>query len=277
MILPVLPQTDVIRGEAFITGPKIRVVGNPTSGEYVEFLYEGTIESIRALSRHLPAGSDYQRDETNPPKATLLVRQQGLTDSAQLSATYELDENRQQKSATEHWRSFNIGPARIEQIRHEVQALKQNPSATRTYTFTGDAEILFNMLRLGQDTFFVSQPVFRVNVFAVRNKTVDVVYPGAGAIYTTDQMLDEAGRLYAGAPVPAPYPAAVRAAELAMVNFYGASLFESVFPPTDDLYELGWLKSAPTFKSAAQNKSIMTVEWSLELWPLFYYPDVVAE
>lgn len=240
-------MSEVIRGAELIGGPFIRVTGNPTTGRTVEYRYEGTMDAVRALANVLPAGSDFVLDENDPPKSTLVVRVQGVSeDQAVLSATFDLKANTQQKSLYEHPNSIALGNDTLLDIR---KAIKKSTA----FTGTGWAATLYARVLRGQDTYIVSQPVFRTTQMVRTRRQFNFAVGNLDRVYSDAQLIREAN----------PYAPFIQG-----IQDFSAAMTADVYqgaPPAG--YTVGWLKQSYEVTNVAGNRVAATLEYWLEAWP----------
>jgi hypothetical protein len=242
----------VIVGETFIVGPRTRITQDATRGVTVEYHYEGTIESIRAAASTLAAGTDYDLDETNPPKATLVIRSQGLAndqDGALLAAQFDFKSNTQQKAISEHYDFVGLSNEELDDIFEKIRDPKRNKSLV----FAGKALELYKRKRRGQDYYFAVQPVFQTTQVIKNRREYAFAVGGMASIYSDAQVIKETNPY-------APYPAAIVAQH---ASFLETQLGGTV--PTG--YTLGWLKQSLEIRNVAGNRSAATLEYWLDAWP----------
>jgi hypothetical protein len=241
----------VIVGETFLVGPRTRITQDATRGVTVEYHYEGTIESIRAAASTLAAGTDYDLDETNPPKATLVIRSQGLANDgdengALLAAQFDFKSNTQQKSIFEHPDFTSLSNDTINEIRDK---LKKNAKGT----FTGKDLALYNRMLRGQDYYFAVQPVFQTTQVIKNRREYTFAVGNTMSVYSDAQLITETNPY-------APYPAAIAGQS---ASFLATQLGGSVASG----YTLGWLKQSVEIRNVAGNRSAATLEYWLDAWP----------
>lgn len=242
-------MSAVIVGTSFLEGPRIRINGDPLRGVGVEYIYEGTVDAIRAAESTLAVGTDYSADYTNPPVATLTIRTQGLANddtSALLAAQFDFKSNTQQKSIYEHSDFASLSDTAISEVRDK---LKKNEAVS----FSGTQLNLYKRMLRGQDYFYAVQPVFQTTQIIKNRKEYTFAIGNMMAVYNNAQLIAETNPF-------APYPDAIIAHR---ASFLAKQLGGSV--PSG--YTLGWLKQSLELRNVAGNRSAATIEYWLDAWP----------
>jgi hypothetical protein len=231
-----------------------KIIRDPVRGVFTEILYEGPKESIYAAFSTIPTSVYCEVDTMRPnPLGTMMIRTPDYGSSSgtsEVQTTWDLPANLTQKHIFEHPKSQALGAETLSRI---------------WAGFTGNAEVsglnangteLLQMLKLRQDTFFVSQPVFKHSSFIQRNGVIAVAHGSVGRVYSSASVITETG-------APSVWQSAINSSYAAMLDFYGGSA------PSG--HTIGWLKVAPQFSGAAGNKTVVTVEYMLEAWRNYPY------
>jgi hypothetical protein len=158
--------------------------------------------------------------------------------------TWELDAGWQTKSLLQHPRSQALGSDTLRDVKHAAE----NPSIQ--VSFVGDAEILYDLLVRGQDSYVENNWVLRHTRSASRNFAATVATGGVNRLWTFAQIL-----------------------AFTMPSTISAAVTSLATPPYVEPvnYAWRWLKSAVTLQKAFLDRTLITETWTLEMWSTFTY------
>lgn len=239
---------EIIRGAEFLVGPRIRVRGTATQGKVIDYIYEGTLESIANAESFLLPGTIYEADYTNPPKATLTITSEGIgNDEVLLGNSWDMRSNTQQKSIYEHPIYSGLSDLAFRQIK---KAIQKNELAT-DFVDPLAADLYADVLR-GQDYYIVSQPVFKVTTTIRTQREYNFAEGNQNRVYSNAQLILEANP-------PAPFIQSIANKSASMLT----DLYQGTIPTG---YTLGWLKQNYELVTLPGSKTGATIEYWLEAW-----------
>jgi hypothetical protein len=224
---------------------------DPSRGYSYQRIFRGTEQYCRSIIPTLSSDQAWTLDGLNSPVWTLTVMTpdyDGAASSSSVVITYELPGNMIQRSLWEHPRAIAIEADTKTRIKTAIA----NEADVTGAALSGDALLVYNALRNGQDSFAVGQYVFRINQTISTRNQLSISYDNTLELYTSAQVISETGAtgIYATAitNAEASYPFDVPS---------GSSL--------------RWLKQPPSITGTAGNRVTVSIEYWLEAWSTLFY------
>lgn len=176
-------------------------------------------------------------------------------DGDAITETWELLPKDAQKDLLGSFHSLVAGltQAEIDQIKAEVDDTTKTAATT---TLSGNALIVFKLMRAGVDAVEIEQPVLSLTWIVPDNQNLNYAYANIGRIYTTSSLIS-------AEVIPTYIATSMVAWTSSFTNpSYGTDRVSLVF---------GWKKRAPTQRLAVNNRREISQTWEFGLWSTDIY------
>jgi len=262
-------MSEIVLGTKAATLQPIKFGWSAERGHHTTQEWLGSETNIRALIPNIvAAGGSYEVDQMAGGCWRIVASYSqpqpggaggGDTGGQEIAVTWELLPKDAQKPLLASFHSLVAGltPAEIDQIKAEVDNTTKTAANT---TLTGNALIVFKLLRSGVDTVEIEQPVLNLTWIVPNNVNLSYSYANIGRIYTTSSLISAES-------IPSYISTSMVAWTSSFTNpSYGSGRVSLVF---------GWKKRAPTQRLAGTNRREISQTWEFGLWSTSIYGSTV--